>query len=195
MADEVLDLYHMLEHSRKEFEGDIEEDGEARSGQGASEAGAGDKLIENMLTAVTNASMNGGGGGGEFRGGGGAGSFSAYLPMMSEMAKAINALSEQVSSIAREVSEKPGKVAAPVRIQVEKIEKKMFALQKANAAAAPMNREMLLQMNALLNPGGVRRMRSGGLRPGSNEYMRSPNGYERHNHKHLLGLHSVPDAL
>ena len=127
--------------------------------------------------------------------GGDLGSFSAYMPMMSEMAKAINALSEQVNSIAREVSERPSKVAAPVKIQVHKIEEKMLALQKANATAAPMNREMLLQMNALLNPGGVRRMRSGGLRPGSNEYARSPNGFDRHSHKHLLGVHSVPDAL
>ena len=191
-ANLALELYLQLEDSRKASEGDMAEDthpGNAQMHEGA-EA---NNSIEEMLRALTLSSVNSG----AHRDRGSAAGISTVMPMFSEMAKAINALSDQVNSIAKKVSKAPEKVAVPVKIQIDKIQHQMLELQKSNAASLPMDREMLLQMNALLNPNGVRRMRSGGLRPGSSEYMRSPKkSYDRHKHKqHLMGLHSVPDEL
>ena len=199
IANEVLDLYHMLEISRKEFEGNCEgnfegdcEGGEDNIFQGSMHAdNQGFEMSPNMEMSdfLNNLTKNAVNSQNNVRERGL--SLSTVLPMMSEMAMAINALSEQVNTIAQVVIQQPSKVAAPVKIQVKKIEEKMLELHKMNTSALAMDRQMLMQMNALLNPsgGGVRRLRSGGLRGNQKRDVKSQN------HKQLLGLHSLPDAL
>ena len=178
-ANEVMDLYQRLHQSRKAHEKDFLDGAGSNSPAKSNNVGSMEEMLNRATTAAMNSRLQGGGSGLEM------------MPMIAEMAKAINALSEQVNIIARQVSEKPKTVANPVKIQIRQIQEKMTQLQKGKEEKAVTDYQMLMQMNALMNPDGIRRMRSGPMRS-SNDYMRN----DRLKHKdQLMGVHSIPDAL
>ena len=87
-----------------------------------------------MLSAATTASL-------KRDQGGESGNISIFMPMMNEMAKAINALSEQVTHIARSVSDNQIK-SDPVHIEIKTIQTQIEEIRKATDTQPLLDRDL-----------------------------------------------------